>query len=67
MARMASTAAPVLDAHRLREDFPVFDELVDGKPVAFLDSAASTQKPRQVLRGFFEFHSCGSWFLGLVP
>jgi cysteine desulfurase/selenocysteine lyase len=57
MARMASTAAPVLDAHRLREDFPVFDELVDGKPVAFLDSAASTQKPRQVLdrmRAFYE-------------
>ncbi|HTK24291.1 MAG TPA: SufS family cysteine desulfurase [Gaiella sp.] len=54
---MASTAAPVLDAHRLREDFPVFDELVDGKPVAFLDSAASTQKPRQVLdrmRAFYE-------------
>ena len=34
MARMASTAVPVLDAHRLREDFPVFEELVDGRPVA---------------------------------
>jgi cysteine desulfurase/selenocysteine lyase len=57
MAGMASTAVPVLDAHRLRKDFAVFDELVDGKPVAFLDSAASTQKPRQVLdrmRAFYE-------------
>ncbi len=57
MAGMASTTAPVLDAHRLREDFAVFDELLDGKPVAFLDSAASTQKPRQVLdrmRTFYE-------------
>jgi cysteine desulfurase / selenocysteine lyase len=57
MAEMASTAAPVLDAHRLRKDFAVFDDLVDGKPVAFLDSAASTQKPRQVLdrmRTFYE-------------
>jgi cysteine desulfurase/selenocysteine lyase len=57
MAWMASTTASVLDAHRLREDFAVFDELVDGKPIAFLDSAASTQKPRQVLdrmRTFYE-------------
>ena len=56
MAGMASTAAPVLDAHRLRADFRVFDELVDGKPVAFLDSAASTQKPRQVLDRMREFY-----------
>lgn len=35
----------------------MFDELVNGKPVAYLDSAASTQKPRQVLdsmRYFYE-------------
>src|ERR671932_2338356 len=46
-----------LDAHKLRADFPVFDELINGKPVAFLDSAASSQKPRQVLdrlRAFYE-------------
>jgi cysteine desulfurase/selenocysteine lyase len=46
-----------LDAERLRADFAVFDELVNGKPVAYLDSAASTQKPRQVLdvmRDFYE-------------
>jgi selenocysteine lyase/cysteine desulfurase len=46
---VAVTTEPKLDAHRLRADFAVFDELVNGKPVAFLDSAASTQKPRQVL------------------
>jgi cysteine desulfurase / selenocysteine lyase len=54
---MAVTAQPKLDAHRLRADFPVFDELINGKPVAFLDSAASAQKPRQVLdrmRDFYE-------------
>ena len=58
MAVMASTVAPVLDAPRLRKDFAVVDQLVDGKPVAFLDSAASTQKPRQVLdrmRAFYEY------------
>ena len=54
---MASTATPTLDAHRLRADFAVFEELLDGKPVAYLDSASSTQKPRQVLdrmRTFYE-------------
>jgi cysteine desulfurase/selenocysteine lyase len=54
---VAVTAQPRLDAHRLRADFPVFDELINGKPVAFLDSAASAQKPRQVLdrlRNFYE-------------
>ena len=45
-----------LDAHRLRADFAVFDELVNGKPVAFLDSAASAQKPRQVLDAMRDFY-----------
>ena len=54
---MAATTTPTLDAHRLRADFAVFEELLDGKPVAYLDSASSTQKPRQVLdrmRTFYE-------------
>src|SRR5262252_7510357 len=53
---MAVITQPKLDAHRLRADFPVFEELVNGKPVAFLDSAASTQKPRQVLDALREFY-----------
>jgi cysteine desulfurase/selenocysteine lyase len=53
---VAVTTEPRLDAHRLRADFPVFDELVNGKPVAFLDSAASAQKPRQVLDAMREFY-----------
>lgn len=53
---MVVTTSPALDAHRLRADFAVFGELVNGKPVAFLDSAASTQKPRQVLDAMREFY-----------
>jgi cysteine desulfurase/selenocysteine lyase len=53
---MAVTSAAKLDAHKLRADFAVFDEVVNGKPVAYLDSAASTQKPRQVLDSMREFY-----------
>ena len=53
---MAVTADPKLDAHRLRADFAYLEELVNGKPFAYLDSAASTQKPRQVLDEMREFY-----------
>jgi cysteine desulfurase / selenocysteine lyase len=53
---VAVTTEPKLDARRLRADFAVFDELVNGKPVAFLDSAASAQKPRQVLDAMRDFY-----------
>ena len=45
-----------LDVHKLRADFAVFDELVNGRPFAYLDSASSTQKPRQVLDAMREFY-----------
>ena len=51
-----STSSP-LDSAVLRADFPFLEELVGGKPLAYLDSASSTQKPRQVLdrmRAFYE-------------
>jgi len=50
-------AAKKLDPHKLRSDFAYLEELHNGKPFAFLDSAASSQKPRQVLdriRRFYE-------------
>jgi len=53
---VAVTTHPKLDAHRLRADFPVYDELVNGRPVAYLDSASSSQKPRQVLDAMRDFY-----------
>jgi cysteine desulfurase/selenocysteine lyase len=53
---MAVSTAPKLDAHRLRADFPIFEQTVHGKPLAFLDSAASSQKPRQVLEAMTTFY-----------
>jgi len=57
MAVMAVAAEQKLDTQKLRADFPYLEELQNGKPFAFLDSAASAQKPRQVLdrmRHFYE-------------
>jgi cysteine desulfurase / selenocysteine lyase len=51
------TTKPALDAHRVRADFPIFEQTFHGKPLTFLDSAASSQKPRQMLdamRSFYE-------------
>src|ERR1044071_848741 len=53
---MAVTIPTGLDANKLRADFAVFDELVNGRPVAYLDSASSTQKPSQVLDAMREFY-----------
>jgi cysteine desulfurase/selenocysteine lyase len=53
---MAVEARPKLDAHRLRADFPIFRREINGKPLAFLDSAASAQKPRQVLDAMTTFY-----------
>ncbi len=46
---MAIAAEGKLDAHKLRADFPIFQQRFHGKPLAYLDSAVSAQKPRQVL------------------
>ena len=52
-----ATVAPKLDAEKLRADFPIFEQLIHGKPLAYLDSAVTSHKPRQVLdalRTFYE-------------
>src|SRR5690349_7056090 len=56
-SRMAVKAQSRLDAERLRADFPIFEQQIHGKPLSYLDSAVTSQKPRQVLdamRTFYE-------------
>ncbi|MES1248584.1 MAG: cysteine desulfurase [Actinomycetota bacterium] len=54
---MAVTAGTKkLNAHAVRADFPIFKQEIHGKPLAFLDSAASSQKPRQMLDAMTEFY-----------
>jgi len=45
-----------LDARLIRADFPIFEQLEEGKPLSFLDSAVSSQKPRQVLEALEDFY-----------
>ncbi len=53
---MAVTTQAKLDAPKLRADFPVFEHPIHGKPLAYLDSASSSQKPRAVLDAMREFY-----------
>ena len=53
---MAVTTQKKLDARALRADFPIFEQLIHGKPLAYLDSAVSAHKPRQVLDAIREFY-----------
>jgi cysteine desulfurase/selenocysteine lyase len=54
---VAVTARAKLDPRKVRADFPIFELTVNGKPLSYLDSAVTAQKPRQVLdalRTFYE-------------
>jgi cysteine desulfurase/selenocysteine lyase len=46
-----------LDAHRVRMDFPILHEKVRGKDLVYLDNAATTQKPRQVIDALSRFYT----------
>jgi cysteine desulfurase/selenocysteine lyase len=43
------TADPRLDVDAIRRDFPILSQTINGKPLAYLDNAASSQKPIAVL------------------
>ena len=45
-----------LDVERLRKDFPILRQEVHGKPLVYLDSAATSQKPRAVLEALDRYY-----------
>jgi cysteine desulfurase/selenocysteine lyase len=60
MARVVERAPEALDVERIRKDFPILDRTAHGKPLIYLDSAATSQKPRVVIdavREFYERHN----------
>ena len=44
------------DVHRIRHDFPILEERVNGRPLAWLDNAATTQKPLSVIERVAYFY-----------
>ena len=46
-----------LDVGRLREDFPILSQRIRGKPLVYLDNAATTQKPQSVIDAVTRFYS----------
>ncbi|WP_395733965.1 cysteine desulfurase [Prosthecobacter sp.] len=45
-----------MDWHRIRSDFPILDQQVNGHPLVYLDSAASSQKPRTVIQTLSRYY-----------
>jgi cysteine desulfurase/selenocysteine lyase len=46
-----------LDVKRLREDFPILHRTVHGRPLVYLDNAATTQKPRAVIDAVSRYYA----------
>jgi cysteine desulfurase/selenocysteine lyase len=56
-AATETTVTAAFDVERVRSDFPILQQRSHGKPLVFLDSAASAQKPRQVIDAMSEFYA----------
>ncbi len=55
----APDAEPVsdIDLERVRRDFPILDQQINGYPLAYLDNAASFQRPRQVIEAIAHYYT----------
>ena len=56
MSTLTSAVAPGFDVARIREDFPVLKQCIHGKPLVYLDNAATAQKPFAVIDAIRKFH-----------
>ena len=46
----------MFDPREIRKDFPILDRQVYGKPLVYLDNAATSQKPRQVIEALTDYY-----------
>ena len=49
-------AAAGFDVRRIREDFPILKQKMHGKPLVYLDNAATTQKPQAVIDALLRYY-----------
>jgi cysteine desulfurase/selenocysteine lyase len=55
--RQGAAAPQAFDVARVRADFPILGRTVHGKPLVYLDNAATTQKPRAVLDALASYYT----------
>jgi cysteine desulfurase/selenocysteine lyase len=53
---LASAAASPIDVEAVRRDFPILARTIDGKPLCYLDNAASSQRPRSVIDAISRYY-----------
>ena len=53
-------SGPVWDVARIRADFPILQRSIRGHPLVYLDSAATAQKPRQVIEAVTRYYETGN-------
>src|SRR3569832_2150418 len=56
-SRSLRQTAQVFDAARYRAEFPILAQEVHGKPLVYLDNAATTQKPRRVIEAIEHYYT----------
>lgn len=56
-AELLHSPAIAFDVDRIREDFPILREKVHGKPLVYLDNAATSQKPQAVIDSLVDYYS----------
>jgi cysteine desulfurase/selenocysteine lyase len=52
----ASDAAPAFDVEKIRGDFPILRQRIRGKPLVYLDNAATSQKPQSVINAITRYY-----------
>lgn len=57
MTAASKTAAPALDITAIRQQFPVLQRTVKGKPLVYLDNAATSQKPQVVIDALVNYYT----------
>ena len=55
MSRPAPVPGSDFDVRKVREDFPIFARKVHGRPLVYMDNAATTQRPRQVVEAMVRY------------
>ena len=46
----------MFDVQKIRNDFPILNRVINGMPLVYMDNAATTQKPKQVINALVEYY-----------